>query len=68
MAVALVIGAPVAEEVFFRGWLWAGLRQSWGVLGTSAATGAWFKFTLITRAAFNQGFALARLPVRGVPH
>ena len=33
-----------------------------------AATGAWFKFTLITRAAFNQGFALARLPVRGVPH
>ena len=33
-----------------------------------AVTGAWFKFTLITRAAFNQGFALARLPVRGVPH
>ena len=33
----------------------------------AAATGACFKFTLITRAAFNQGFALARLPVRGVP-
>ena len=32
-----------------------------------AATGAWFKFTLITRGAFNQGFALTRLPVRGVP-
>lgn len=32
-----------------------------------AATGAWFKFTLITRAGFNQGFALAHLPVRGVP-
>lgn len=32
-----------------------------------AVTGACFKFTLITRAAFNQGFALARLPVRGVP-
>lgn len=32
-----------------------------------AVTGARFKFTLITRAAFNQGFALARLPVRGVP-
>ena len=28
--------------------------------------GALFKFTLITRAAYNQGFALARLPVRGV--
>ena len=28
--------------------------------------GAWFKFALITRAAFNQGFALQHLPVRGV--
>ncbi|MEQ1807111.1 MAG: DmsC/YnfH family molybdoenzyme membrane anchor subunit [Burkholderiaceae bacterium] len=31
-----------------------------------AATGAWLKFTLITRAGFNQGFALVHLPVRGV--
>lgn len=31
-----------------------------------AATGAWFKFALITRGAFNQGFALTHLPVRGV--
>lgn len=30
------------------------------------ASGAWFKFTLIRRAALNQGFALAHLPVRGV--
>ena len=29
------------------------------------ATGWWFKFALVTRAAFNQGFALPRLPVRG---
>lgn len=35
-----------------------------GVL--AAATGMQFKFTLITRASYNQGFALARLPVRGV--
>jgi phenylacetyl-CoA:acceptor oxidoreductase subunit 2 len=28
--------------------------------------GWWFKFTLVTRAALNQGFALPRLPVRGV--
>jgi phenylacetyl-CoA:acceptor oxidoreductase subunit 2 len=33
----------------------------------AAVAGAAFKFTLITRAAFNQGFALPRLPVRGVP-
>ena len=32
----------------------------------AVAAGAWFKFTLITRAGFNQGFALAHLPVRGV--
>ncbi len=31
-----------------------------------AATGVWFKFALITRGAFNQGFALTHLPVRGV--
>jgi phenylacetyl-CoA:acceptor oxidoreductase 26-kDa subunit len=30
------------------------------------AAGWWFKFTLITRAAFNQGFTIAHLPVRGV--
>jgi phenylacetyl-CoA:acceptor oxidoreductase 26-kDa subunit len=27
--------------------------------------GAWFKYTLITRAGFNQGFALLQLPIRG---
>jgi phenylacetyl-CoA:acceptor oxidoreductase subunit 2 len=49
------------------------LPQPWGgvllaVAGVCvAATGAAFKFTLITRAAFNQGFSLPRLPVRGVP-
>ena len=32
----------------------------------AVAGGAWFKFTLVTRGAFNQGFALVRLPVRGV--
>jgi phenylacetyl-CoA:acceptor oxidoreductase 26-kDa subunit len=32
-----------------------------------AATGARFKYALITRASFNQGFVLKRLPVRGVP-
>lgn len=31
----------------------------------AVAAGAWVKWTLVTRAGFNQGFALARLPVRG---
>lgn len=29
------------------------------------ATGLWLKFALVTRAAFNQGYALPQLPVRG---
>lgn len=33
----------------------------------AAVAGSYFKFTLVTRAGFNQGFALAHLPVRGVP-
>lgn len=33
-----VIGAPIAEEIFYRGWLWDGLRRSWGPLATAAAT------------------------------
>ena len=41
------------------------LLMSAGLL--AAGAGAWFKFVLITRAAFNQGFALVHLPVRGVP-
>ncbi|RPH65660.1 MAG: phenylacetyl-CoA:acceptor oxidoreductase [Burkholderiales bacterium] len=31
----------------------------------AAGTGAWLKYTLVTRAAYNQGFALTQLPVRG---
>lgn len=29
-ALITVLGAPVAEELFFRGWLWTGLRTRWG--------------------------------------
>lgn len=32
----------------------------------AAFSGASFKYTLVTRASFNQGFALTKLPVRGV--
>jgi len=34
---------------------------------SAAAAGAFFKYTLITHAAFNQGFRVPHLPVRGVP-
>lgn len=38
----VVIGAPVAEELFFRGWPWAGLRRRWGAWRTGGATGLLF--------------------------
>lgn len=38
------------------------------VAGLAAASaGGWMKFALVTRAGFNQGFALPHLPVRGQP-
>ncbi len=41
-AATVAIGAPVAEELFFRGWLWVGLRRRWGAWGTGLTTGAMF--------------------------
>jgi phenylacetyl-CoA:acceptor oxidoreductase subunit 2 len=34
----------------------------------AAAAGAYLKLVLVTRAGFNQGFAIPHLPVRGQPH
>lgn len=42
------------------------LPQAAALAGIAAlATGWWLKYVLVTRAAFNQGFALPQLPVRG---
>ncbi len=54
---ALVLLAWLAPEVARIAMLLAGLAV--------LATGWQFKFVLITRAAYNQGFALPHLPVRG---
>jgi phenylacetyl-CoA:acceptor oxidoreductase subunit 2 len=46
----------------------SGATTAWvaAVAGLAAAlAGAYMKLTLITGAGFNQGFALAHLPVRG---
>jgi len=34
-----VLLAPLSEELFFRGWLWIGLRKHWGALPTGVLTG-----------------------------
>jgi membrane protease YdiL (CAAX protease family) len=37
-----VVIAPIAEELFFRGWFWTGLRRHWRVIPTAALTsGLW---------------------------
>lgn len=42
MVLLTVAVAPVAEELFFRGWLWTALRRSWGVWPTAFCTaGLW---------------------------
>ena len=42
MLLLTVVVAPVAEELFFRGWLWTALRRSWSVWPTALCTsGLW---------------------------
>ena len=57
-AVVLALGAPLPPAAAMV------LQLATGLL--VLAGGLWFKFTLITRAAFNQGFSITHLPVRGV--
>jgi phenylacetyl-CoA:acceptor oxidoreductase 26-kDa subunit len=57
-AAVLALGAPLPAAA-----AWA-LQLAAGALALAA--GLWFKFTLVTRTGFNQGFALPHLPVRGV--
>ena len=54
---ALLLLAMFAPEIAQGALLLAGLA--------ALAAGWQFKFALITRAAYNQGFALPHLPVRG---
>jgi membrane protease YdiL (CAAX protease family) len=35
-----VLLAPLSEELFYRGWLWTGLRKHWGALPTGVLTGS----------------------------
>ncbi|MBI3368267.1 MAG: dimethyl sulfoxide reductase anchor subunit [Burkholderiales bacterium] len=61
LLVGLLLGlstGPLPAPLVAGAAVLAGL-SAWGA-------GAWLKYVLITRAAFNQGFALTRLPVRGV--
>ena len=39
MLLLAVVLFPIAEELFFRGWLWTGLRRHWSLLPTASLTG-----------------------------
>lgn len=65
----LLIGGTAAPLALLIASAWTGGPTAvalGAVAGLAAAlAGAYLKFTLITRAGYNQGFALQRLPVRG---
>jgi len=54
IAAALLPAGPLARWALALGGL------------VACGSGAWFKLRLITQVAYNQGFALTQLPVRGV--
>jgi phenylacetyl-CoA:acceptor oxidoreductase subunit 2 len=59
----LQLGTVAALALAFAGY-WIPAAAPLG--GAAAiATGLWLKFSLVTRASINQGFALPRMPVRG---
>jgi len=68
---AMLFGGTLAPLILLGIAAWWGASDSSNLAAalagvTAALAGVYFKFTLITRASFNQGFALTQLPVRGV--
>ncbi len=68
---AMTILAPLAEEFFFRGWLWDALRRSWGPAATATLTsllwllthapeGGVARMTLLVPAAIALSYARHR--------
>ncbi|MCC7116765.1 MAG: dimethyl sulfoxide reductase anchor subunit [Burkholderiales bacterium] len=53
----------IAASISTEGWV-LGLAATAGASATLA--GVWFKAALILRGAYNQGFAVPKMPVRGV--
>lgn len=48
----IAVLAPLAEELFFRGWLWTALRRSWGAWPTALCTGGfWLALHALTGPA-----------------
>ena len=64
----LILGSVVPGLMLLGGWFLGGVAGPllMAVAGVCvAAAGARLKYILVTRASFNQGFALTNMPVRG---
>ena len=63
------LGTTTPALLVLLGWWFGGTTQTL-LLTLAGACAVWaggnIKYTLVTRAAFNQGFALFKIPVRGV--
>jgi phenylacetyl-CoA:acceptor oxidoreductase 26-kDa subunit len=68
IAVVQSVATLAAVAMLVSALAWAAAAPVLAALGgvTAAGAGAWMRFALIRRAAYNQGFSLPKLPVRGV--
>jgi membrane protease YdiL (CAAX protease family) len=55
LVLSMTLAASVVEELFFRGWLWTGLRRHWGPAAVGFATS-------LLWLASHIGEGLSRLP------
>ncbi len=62
-----MIGQLAPEILVVAGIFYGGVLPFFAVLAglVAVATGWWLKYTIVARAAYNQGYALPILPVRG---
>jgi membrane protease YdiL (CAAX protease family) len=58
VVLVLVVGAPLSEELFFRGWLWVGLERWWGSWVAAAVTGPLWLVVHVFDGGFRRVLAL----------
>jgi membrane protease YdiL (CAAX protease family) len=58
VGLVVVVGAPVTEELFFRGWLWVGLSRWWGVGVVGPVTGLLWLLAHVSDGGWRRVLAL----------
>jgi membrane protease YdiL (CAAX protease family) len=58
VGLVVVVGAPLSEELFFRGWLWVGLSRWWGVGVVGPATGMLWLLAHVSDGGWRRVLAL----------